>query len=298
MSEAAAASADLTPAAFKPADYKTDLKPVWCAGCGDFGVLTGLYRALTELQVKPWETVVVSGIGCSSRLPGYVDTYGVNSLHGRALPLAAGVKVARPDLTVIAVGGDGDGLAIGGNHFMHAARRNLDVTYILMDNEIYGLTKGQSAPTTPAGDKTKSTHYGNPEPAVDPCELAISVGATWVGRAFSGDLKGTVELMVKALSHKGFAFLNIMSPCVTWRGDDQFKALKAKQRQLPEGHDASSRAAALLYTRETEFVTTGVLYDVSEPTFLERLKAVKVNALAGKPQSTVADIIRSFQPSF
>jgi len=283
---------------FKPADYKTDLKPVWCAGCGDFGVLTGLYRALTELQVKPWETVVVSGIGCSSRLPGYVDTFGVNTLHGRALPLAAGVKVVRPDLRVIAVGGDGDGLAIGGNHFMHAARRNLDVTYLIMDNEIYGLTKGQAAPTTPTGDKTKSTHYGNPEPSVDPCELAISFGATWVGRAFSGDLKGTVELMVKALSHKGFAFLNLMSPCVTWRGDDLFKTLKAKQRQLPENHDASSRAAALMYTRETEFMTTGVLYDVSEPTLLDRLAAVKVTALAGKPQPTVADIIRSFQPSF
>ncbi|HEX5854966.1 MAG TPA: 2-oxoacid:ferredoxin oxidoreductase subunit beta [Thermoanaerobaculia bacterium] len=283
---------------FKPADYKTDLKPVWCAGCGDFGALTALYRALTELQIKPWETVVVSGIGCSSRLPGYVETYGFNGVHGRALTLAAGVKVSRPDLKVIAVGGDGDGLAIGGNHFMHAARRNLDVAYFMMDNEIYGLTKGQSAPTTPEGDKTKSSHYGNPEPSVDPCELAISVGATWVARAFSGDLKGTVELMVKALSHRGFAFLNVMSPCVTWRGDDQFKTLKAKQKQLPPGHDPTSRAAALVYTRETEVVTTGVLYEIVQPSYLDRLATVKVNALAGKPQSTVADIIKTFQPSF
>lgn len=283
---------------FKPADYKTDLKPVWCAGCGDFGALTALYRALTELQIKPWETVVVSGIGCSSRLPGYVETYGFNGVHGRALTLAAGVKVSRPDLKVIAVGGDGDGLAIGGNHFMHAARRNLDIAYFMMDNEIYGLTKGQTAPTTPAGDRTKSTHYGNPEPSVDPCELAISVGATWVARAFSGDLKGTVELMVKALSHRGFAFLNVMSPCVTWRGDDQFKTLKAKQRVLPADHDASSRAAALVYTRETEFVTTGVLFEVDEPSFLERLAGVKKTALAGKPAPTVADVIKTFQPSF
>ena len=283
---------------FKPADYKTDLKPVWCAGCGDFGALTGLYRALTELQVKPWETVVVSGIGCSSRLPGYVETYGFNGVHGRALTIAAGVKVSRPDLKVIAVGGDGDGLAIGGNHFMHAARRNLDIAYFMMDNEIYGLTKGQTAPTTPTGDKTKSTHYGNPEPAVDPCELAISFGATWVGRAFSGDLKGTVELMVKALSHRGFAFLNVMSPCVTWRGDDQFKTLKAKQRQLPEDHDPTSRPAALAYTREKEFMTTGVLYEVHEPSFLDRLAAVKVTALSGKPAPTVADVIKTFQPSF
>ena len=244
---------------FKPADYKTDLKPVWCAGCGDFGALTALYRALT---------------------------------------LAAGVKVSRPDLKVIAVGGDGDGLAIGGNHFMHAARRNLDVAYFMMDNEIYGLTKGQTAPTTPAGDKTKSTHYGNPEPSIDPCELAISVGATWVARAFSGDLKGTVELMVKALSHRGFAFLNVMSPCVTWRGDDQFKTLKAKQRALPADHDPTSRPAALVYTRETEVVTTGVLYEIVQPSYLDRLDAIKKVALAGKPAPTVADIIKTFEPSF
>jgi len=291
-------SETVTLSEFKPADYKTDLKPVWCAGCGDFGALTALYRALTELQIKPWETVVVSGIGCSSRLPGYVETYGFNGVHGRALTLAAGVKVSRPDLKVVAVGGDGDGLAIGGNHFMHAARRNLDIAYFMMDNEIYGLTKGQTAPTTPAGDKTKSSHYGNPEPSIDPCELAISVGATWVARAFSGDLKGTVGLMVKALSHRGFAFLNVISPCVTWRGDDLFKTLKAKQKQLPPDHDPTSRAAALVYTRETEVVTTGVLYEIAQPSYIDRLDAIKKTALAGKPAPTVADVISTFQPSF
>jgi 2-oxoglutarate ferredoxin oxidoreductase subunit beta len=181
---------------------------------------------------------------------------------------------------------------------MHAARRNLDVAYFMMDNEIYGLTKGQTAPTTPAGDKTKSSHYGNPEPSIDPCELAISVGATWVARAFSGDLKGTVELMVKALSHRGFAFLNVISPCVTWRGDDLFKTLKAKQKHLPEDHDPTSRTAALAYTRETEVVTTGVLYDIAQPSYIDRLDAIKKTALAGKPAPTVADIIKTFEPSF
>lgn len=283
---------------FSANDFKSDLKPVWCPGCGDFAVLSSVQRALAAAGCAPHETILVSGIGCSSRLPGYVETYGINSLHGRALPIATGAKLAAPRMTVVAVGGDGDGLAIGGNHFLHASRRNVDIAYFMMDNEIYGLTKGQTAPTTPAGDKTKSTHYGNPEPAVDPCELAISFGATWVGRAFSGDLKGTVELMVKALSHRGFAFLNVMSPCVTWRGDDQFKTLKAKQRQLPEDHDPTSRPAALAYTREAEFMTTGVLYEVAEPSFLDRLAAVKVTALAGVPAPTVADVIRSFQPSF
>jgi len=284
--------------AYSPADYKTDLKPVWCPGCGDFGVLTAVYRAMAELQLVPWETVVISGIGCSSRLPGYVDTYGFNSVHGRALPIATGVKVARPELNVVAVGGDGDGLAIGGNHFLHAARRNLDIVYVLMDNEIYGLTKGQVAPTTPTGDKTKSTFYGNPEPSFDPCELAISFGASWVGRGFSGDLKTTVDLLVKAMKHHGFAFLNIMSPCVTWRGDDQFKSLKAKLKSIPESHDRTSRGAAQAFTRETDVLTTGILYEVQRPTLLDGIRSVQAKARAEGPEPTTRDLLRAFFPPF
>jgi 2-oxoglutarate ferredoxin oxidoreductase subunit beta len=147
-------SAEVPLPVFQPADYKSDLKPVWCAGCGDYGALAALHRAMAKLQLSPSDTVVVSGIGCSSRLPGYVSTFGFNGVHGRALTLATGIKVARPQLTVVAVGGDGDGIAIGGNHFLHSARRNLDVAYFLMDYEIDGLTMGQAAPTTPAGDRT------------------------------------------------------------------------------------------------------------------------------------------------
>lgn len=283
---------------YKPGDYKSDLKPVWCPGCGDFGVLTALHRAMAELQLDPWNSVVVSGIGCSSRLPGYMATYGFNSLHGRAMPIATGIKVARPELTVVAVGGDGDGMAIGGNHFMHAARRNLDVSYMLMDNEIYGLTKGQAAPTTPSGDKTKSTFYGNPEPSVDPCELAISFGATWVARGFSGDVKSLVGLMVEAIKHRGFALLNVMSPCVTWRGDDQFKELKAKLRYVPADHDKASRAAALQYTRETEHLTVGVLYEVDKPSLIEQFNSIKERAKAYGPEPTTKKMLESFYPSF
>ncbi|MGA7615961.1 MAG: 2-oxoacid:ferredoxin oxidoreductase subunit beta [Thermoanaerobaculia bacterium] len=281
---------------FKAGDYKSELKPVWCPGCGDFGVLTALYRSMAELQLDPWNTVVVSGIGCSSRLPGYVDTYGVNSLHGRALPIATGVKVARPETNVIAVGGDGDGMAIGGNHFLHTARRNLDITYILMDNEIYGLTKGQAAPTTPTGDRTKSTIYGNPEPAVDPCELAISFGATWVGRAFSGDVKSMVTLLSAAMRHTGFAFLNVQSPCVTWRGDDQFKTLKAKLRYLPEDHDPKNRTAALAYTREKDVMTVGLLYESDEPSYLQNLAKLNEKARAKYPNVTMDQILETFYP--
>ncbi len=285
--------------AFQAADYKSDLKPVWCAGCGDFGALAALHRAMAKLQLEPWNTVVVSGIGCSSRLPGYVATFGFNGVHGRALTLATGVKASRPELNVIAVGGDGDGIAIGGNHFLHAARRNLDIAYFLMDNEIYGLTKGQAAPTTPSGDKTKSTFWGNPEPAVDPCELAISFGATWVGRGFSGDPKTLTELMTQAMQHRGFAFLNVMSPCVTFRGDDQFKTLKAKLKLLPPDHDRGSRAAAQAYTRETDSLTTGVLYEVREPSLVERLEGVRTKALkAGGPVTSTAEVLRAFAPAF
>jgi 2-oxoglutarate ferredoxin oxidoreductase subunit beta len=280
------------------ADYKSDLKPVWCAGCGDFGALAALHRAMARLQLSPSETVVISGIGCSSRLPGYVSTFGFNGLHGRALPLATGVKVSRPELTVIAVGGDGDGIAIGGNHFLHSARRNLDVAYFLMDNEIYGLTKGQAAPTTASGEKTKSTVYGNPEPSVDPCELAICFGATWVGRGFSGDPKSLVDLMTSAIEHRGFAFLNVMSPCVTWKGDQQFKTLKAKARPLPADHDPSDRAAALRYTRETEFLTTGILYRTREASLVERIDEIRRRAQGTGPAATEAEIMQQFAPSF
>jgi 2-oxoglutarate ferredoxin oxidoreductase subunit beta len=282
----------------KPGAYKSGLKPVWCPGCGDFGVLNALYRAMAKLQIEPWNTVILSGIGCSSRLPGYVKTYGFNGVHGRALTLATGVKSARPELTVVAVGGDGDGLAIGGNHLIHACRRNLDVFYILMDNEIYGLTKGQVAPTTPTGDKTKSTFWGNPEPAVDPCELAISTGATWVARGFSGDMKNLTEMIADGLAHSGFSFLNVMSPCVTWRGDDQFKEMKAKVAALPENYDPARRASSVPFTREKDKITCGVLYKTDVPSLTEQLEDMKERAMAGDGAPSTKEMLSTFYPSF
>jgi 2-oxoglutarate ferredoxin oxidoreductase subunit beta len=279
---------------YSPFDYKSDLKPVWCPGCGDFAVLNSVYRALAELRCEPHETVLVSGIGCSSRLPGYVETYGFNSLHGRALPIATGVKLAAPNLNVIAVGGDGDGLAIGGNHFIHTARRNVDIAYVMMDNEIYGLTKGQAAPTTPLGDKTKSTTYGNPESAIDPCAFAIAVGATWVARAFSGDVKGTTELLKGAIRHHGFAFVNVISPCVTWRGDEQFKELRAQLRQLPADHDRTHREAALRFTNERDVMTVGLLYENSQPSLLDEIAGLKERAIGDAPPPTREMILRAF----
>jgi len=284
----------MTCAPYSPQEYKTDLKPVWCPGCGDFAVLNSVYRALADLHLEPHETVVVSGIGCSSRLPGYVETYGFNSLHGRALPIATGVKLAAPKLNVIAVGGDGDGIAIGGNHFIHAARRNVDITYFMMDNEIYGLTKGQAGPTTPHGDKTKSTLYGNPDAGVDPCALAISLGSSWVGRAFSGDVKGTTELMKAAIAHHGFAFLNIISPCVTWRGDDQIKLLRPRVRPLPDDHARSDRAAALRFTNEPEKITVGVLYEDKRASLVDGMVDIRERASGVRMPPTRSEILAAF----
>jgi 2-oxoglutarate ferredoxin oxidoreductase subunit beta len=282
-------------ATFNANDFKSELKPVWCPGCGDFAVLNSVYRALAAAGSAPHETIIVSGIGCSSRLPGYVDTYGFNSLHGRALPIATGAKLGSPRMTVVAVGGDGDGLAIGGNHLMHAARRNVDIAYFMMDNEIYGLTKGQAGPTTPSGDKTKSTTYGNPDPSIDPCALTISLGASWVARGFSGDVKGTTELMTRAIRHRGFAFLNIISPCVTWRGEDQHKELRAKMRAVPAGHDVTSREAALRLTDEGDVLTTGVLYEAPRPTLLEGLAEIEHRARGNNPRPRREEFLRSFQ---
>ncbi len=165
--------------------YKSDLAPIWCAGCGDYGVLNALYRALGELNVPPAQLAMVSGIGCSGRLPGFVNSYGFHGVHGRVLPLASGVKLGRPELTVIAVGGDGDGLAIGGGHFPHAARRNVDITYIMMDNTLYAQTKGQSSPTSPWEMTTRSEPYGTMEDQLNPVALAVAYDVSFVAQGFA-----------------------------------------------------------------------------------------------------------------
>src|SRR6201997_3263648 len=185
--------------------YRGRIHPDWCPGCGDFSVLASLQAAVFELGLQPHQVCVISGIGCSSNLPGYVNTYGMHTLHGRALAVATGVKLGNHDLKVIATGGDGDGFGIGGNHFMHTMRKNVDLTYIVMDNQIYGLTTGQTSPTSRLGMKTKSSPFGNIEGPLYPVTMALSAGATFVARAFSGDQKHLTDLIVQAIRHKGFS---------------------------------------------------------------------------------------------
>lgn len=226
--------------------YKGKIHPDWCPGCGDFSVLSALQAALYELGLKPHQVVVVSGIGCSSNLPGFINTYGMHTLHGRGLAVATGVKLANHELTVIATGGDGDGFGIGGNHFTHTMRRNVDLTYIVMDNQIYGLTTGQTSPTSRKGMKTKSTPFGNVENPINPIPAAIVGGATYVARGFSGKQKHLVELMKGAIQHKGFSFLDVFSPCVTYNKDNTYQFFNPRVKPLEEsGHDTSDFAKAM-----------------------------------------------------
>jgi len=202
----------------KPRDYKSELKPVWCPGCGDFAVLNAITKALAFMELPREDVALISGIGCSSRISAYTSLYGFHGVHGRALALAAGLKAARQDLTVLVAGGDGDGLSIGGNHFIHACRRNMDMTYIIMDNEVYGMTKGQASPTTaPDWADSKLTPHGTGIRPFQPAGLALTAGASFIARGFTGDPNGLAKILVAAIQHKGFSFIQALSPCPTFR---------------------------------------------------------------------------------
>ncbi len=202
--------------ALKMSDYKTDVFVDWCPGCGDFGILAALQMALAELALEPHQVVIVSGIGCSGKPPHFVHAYGVHTLHGRTLPFAQGIKLANPELEVIAMGGDGDGLGIGAGHFVNAGRRNVDMTYVMHDNGVYGLTKGQASPTLKLGLRTKGLPKPNINEAVNPIALAIVAGYTFVARAYAYDTKHLKEIIKQAIQHKGLAFVDILQPCPTY----------------------------------------------------------------------------------
>jgi 2-oxoglutarate ferredoxin oxidoreductase subunit beta len=229
------------------ADLKGKVDPDWCPGCGDFGVLSAIQKALVELQIPNHNVVAISGIGCSSNLPGFINTYGMHTLHGRALAVAAGLKLANHELTVLVTGGDGDGFGIGGNHFIHSMRRNVDLLYIVMDNQIYGLTTGQTSPTSRIGMKTKSMPFGNVEAPVNPISLALAAGATFVGRGYSAEQKHLTELIKRGIEHKGFSFLDVFSPCVTYNHDNTYQWFRPRVKKLEDdpAYDPSVWTAAM-----------------------------------------------------
>ncbi len=246
-----------TACALTARDYKSDLKPVWCPGCGDFSILMAITMAMAEVGRPPEDVAVISGIGCSSRVPAYTSCYGFHGVHGRALPLATGLKLSRPDLLVIATGGDGDGYSIGGNHFMHACRRNVDLTYIVMDNQVYGMTKGQPSPTTPPEWDSALVPGGTGLRPFHPLVIALAAGANFVARTFSGDPKGTAQTIVEAINHPGFSLIEILSPCVTFRPEEREWAKQVHPASV-DPTDDRARAARRVLTDDG--FNTGILY--------------------------------------
>jgi 2-oxoglutarate ferredoxin oxidoreductase subunit beta len=219
--------------ALKLADLQTEVHNDWCPGCGDFGILRAIQMTLAEMGLDPSNTAVVSGIGCSAKTVHYVKTYGVHTLHGRPVPFATGVKLANPGLEVIALGGDGDGLGIGAAHFVNAGRRNVDMLYMIFDNGVYGLTKGQASPTLRLGVKTKSLPAPNINEGVNPLWLALAAGATWVGRGYSYDIKHLVSLIRQGIEHKGYAFLDVLQPCPTYNNINTKEWFGGEDRKDP-----------------------------------------------------------------
>ncbi len=275
-------------------DYKSGLKPIWCAGCGDYGVVNAIYRALNMLQLAPEEVAIISGIGCSSRIPGYVSTYGFNTVHGRAIPIASGVKMASPETTVIIAGGDGDGFAIGGGHMPHVARRNTNMTYIVMDNQIYGLTKGQLSPTSEYQLKTTTTPYGSIDTPLNIVSLALSYHVSFLARGFAGDINQLADLIKQGIEHEGFSLVHVISPCVTYRGMEYFKTMKEKCVPLPDTfYDPTDKVEAFKVAENTKTLYTGVIFKEKRPTFNDNVTSLIYEAQKDKKYE-VDDILDQY----
>ena len=262
----------------KAKDYRSQLEPVWCSGCGDYGVLKGLTQAFADLELKPENLGVISGIGCSSRLPGYTRSYAFNSIHGRALPIATGLKLARPEMNVVVVGGDGDGFSIGLGHLPHAIRRNVKLMYAVLDNGVYGLTKGQASPTTEQEFKRDRRLAGPEERPLNPVLLVLASGCGFVARTHAGNLPHLRQTFRAALQYPGFAFVHVLAGCVTYQTPAYAEEVYRRCDPLPEAHDPTDFARAVEVSRGERFAL-GVLYRRPEG----QPPAVIPEALAGEP---------------
>lgn len=264
-------------------DFRNNVKPNWCPGCGDFSVQAAIQRAAANVGLTPENLAVVSGIGCSGRISGYINSYGFHGIHGRSLPIAQGVKMANKDLTVIASGGDGDGFAIGMGHTIHAIRRNIDITYIVMDNQIYGLTKGQTSPRSDAGFVTKSTPEGSIESALSVMEMALTAGATFVAQSFSTDLKDLTALIEAGINHKGFSLINVFSPCVTYNKVNTYDWFKENLTKLKdiEDYDPQNKELAMQTLMKHNGLVTGLIYQNTEQKSYQDM----INGYSDKPLS-------------
>ncbi|MCC7103507.1 MAG: 2-oxoacid ferredoxin oxidoreductase [Chloroflexi bacterium] len=268
-------------------DYKQVFSEeiTWCAGCGDYGVLAGLQQALAGLAIPPHRVMVSSGIGCGSKLPDYIKANGWQTLHGRALPNAQGFKLAHHEMTVLAVTGDGDGIGEGGNHWLHAMRRNVNFTHLLQDNQTYGLTKGQVSPTAPTGFIGGTTPEGSLEAQANPLAIALATGATFVARAFSGDVKHLVQVIQAAIQHRGYSLVDILQPCVTWnRHEYSYDWFRKRVYKLEPEHDISNLGQASQRSLEWgDRIPTGIFFQTERLTFDEQLPAIRMD-----PEHSVA----------
>ncbi|CAD2076622.1 2-oxoacid:ferredoxin oxidoreductase subunit beta [Phocicoccus pinnipedialis] len=255
-------------------DFRNHVKPNWCPGCGHFSIQAAIQRAAANNGIEPEDLALISGIGCSGRVSGYIKSYGFHATHGRSLPLAQGVKMANDDLTVVASGGDGDGFAIGMGHTIHALKRNIDITYIVMDNQIYGLTKGQTSPSSSTGFVTKSTPDGSIEAPIVPIKTAMASGATFVAQSVSSDIKGLTKIIEEAMKHKGFSFVNVFSPCVTYNKVNTYDWFKEHIVPIEtiDGYDETDSNKVVRHINENEGMLTGILYrDTKRKSYAEHL---------------------------
>jgi 2-oxoglutarate ferredoxin oxidoreductase subunit beta len=260
-------------------NYRSHIKPIWCPGCGDFSVLNSVYKALAELDLPPEKVAIASGIGCSGRFPDFVKAYGFHGTHGRTLPLATGIKIGAPDLTVFAIGGDGDAFSIGGGHLAHAARRNVDLTYLVLDNEIYGLTKGQPSPTSPLGMEKKAAPFGTIDAPLNPIAIVLAASGTFVARAFSSRPRQLVDLIKRGVCHKGFSFIQVLSPCVTF--NDTYAYFKEKTTDIPPDHDVTDKRRAMELVLSEDPLYLGVFYEVEGVAYDRRLAEIRARAGEG-----------------
>lgn len=264
-------------------NLQTDVTPPWCPGCGLWVIHNALKQALINIEAKPEKTCIVGGIGCGGQMPHWINTYGIDTLHGRALPVASAIKLCNRGLKVIAFGGDGDGYGIGMGHFIHSMRRNLDLTYLVNDNMVYGLTQGQTAPTSPKGFKSKSTPFGVIEPAINPIALALTSNCTFVARGSAADLNHLTNLIEKGLRHKGFALIDILQPCVIFNKNNSFQYLRENTYKLEdEGHNPKNFKKALekaLETKSGAKIPIGVFYQEERPTYEDELPQIAEKAL-------------------
>lgn len=256
-------------------EYKV-YDPSWCPGCGNFVIRDALKQALEELNIPPYEAVLVSGIGQAAKMPHYIDINGFNGLHGRALPPAIGVKLSNKNLTVIAESGDGDTYGEGGNHFIHTIRRNINIAHFVHDNQIYGLTKGQASPTTAMGQKTTLQFDGVKVEPIKPLALSLTMGAGFVARGFTGDMPHLVNLMKEAIMYKGYAHLDIFQPCVVWNKVNTYAWYKKNTYYLPEDYDATNYEEAYKKSLEWENkIPLGILYKVEKESYEDKFDFIK-----------------------